>query len=201
MDGIWALMISAAIFCATMTMTPGPNNILLATSGANFGVRRTLPHLVGIRVGQTLLHIAILLGLGGIFEAWPMMHQVLRLASLAYLLFLSYRVITMPVDNELTVIERQPMTIKESALFQWINPKAWLATITLCTAFTASGDSYWFSAIMGVLVFNIVGFPASFAWAILGAAIRNKLNTPTRRKSFNWGMGGVLLVTIPMIIR
>lgn len=201
MDNMWALMISAAIFCATMTMTPGPNNILLATSGANFGVRRTLPHLIGIRVGQTLLHFAILLGLGSLFDVWPMMHQGLRMASLAYLLFLCYRIISMPVDNEPMQFERQPMTIKEAALFQWINPKSWLATITLCTAFTVSGDSYWLSAIMGVLVFNIIGFPASFTWAVLGAAIRNKLNTSSRRKGFNWCMGGLLLVTIPMIIR
>ncbi|WP_299806989.1 LysE family translocator [uncultured Shewanella sp.] len=200
MDGLWAIMISAAIFCATMTMTPGPNNILLTMSGANFGVRRTLPHIVGIRVGQTLLHIAILLGLGSMFEAWPAMHQILRGASIAYLLFLAYRVISTPVDNELTVIERQPMTMRESALFQWINPKSWLATITLCTAFTVSGDSYWLSAIMGVMVFNIVGFPASFTWVILGARISNKLNTPARRKKFNWSMGGLLLVTIPMVI-
>ncbi|MCG9731690.1 LysE family translocator [Shewanella sp. Isolate13] len=201
MDNMWALMISAAIFCATMTMTPGPNNILLATSGANFGVRRTLPHLIGIRVGQTLLHVAILLGLGSVFEAWPVMHQVLQFASLAYLLFLAYKVLTLPVDEEVSVANRQPMTIKEAALFQWVNPKTWMATITLCSAFTIGGEAYWLSAIAGVLIFNIVGFPASFTWVILGAAIRNKLNTSSRRKGFNWCMGGLLLVTIPMVIR
>ncbi|ABZ76293.1 Lysine exporter protein (LYSE/YGGA) [Shewanella halifaxensis HAW-EB4] len=201
MDGLWALMISAALFCATMTMTPGPNNILLATSGANFGIRRTLPHILGIRVGQTLLHIAILLGLGGIFEAWPVMHQVLRTLSLAYLLFLAYRVITMSVDNDVKEIKHRPMTIKESVMFQWINPKAWLATITLCTAFTTSGETYWISAVMGVLVFNIVGFPTSFTWVVLGAAIRKKLNTSSRKKAFNWSMGALLLLTIPIIIR
>ena len=118
MDGIWALVGSAAIFCATMTMTPGPNNILLATSGANFGVKRTLPHLLGIRLGQTLLHIAILLGLGSVFESWPMMHQVLQVLSLGYLLYLAFKVITMPVHSEQQLERLRPMTIKESALFQ-----------------------------------------------------------------------------------
>lgn len=201
MESIWPLMISAAIFCATMTMTPGPNNVLLATSGANFGVRRTLPHLIGIRVGQTLLHVSILLGLGGVFETWPVMHQALQFASLAYLLFLAYKVFTLPVDNELAVAERQPMTVKESALFQWINPKTWMATITLCTAFTIGGEAYWLSAIAGVFIFNIIGFPASFTWVILGATIRRKLNTTKRRKGFNLVMSGLLLVTIPLIIR
>ncbi|WP_108946935.1 LysE family translocator [Shewanella halifaxensis] len=200
MDGIWALVGSAAIFCATMTMTPGPNNILLATSGANFGVKRTVPHLLGIRLGQTLLHIAILLGLGSVFESWPMMHQVLQILSLGYLLYLAFKVITMPVNSEQQLERLRPMTIKESALFQWINPKSWLATITLCTAFTVAGEAYWFTALMGVAVFNIVGLPTSLTWVVLGATIRRKLDTPQRQQYFNWCMGGLLLITIPLII-
>ncbi|MCK8045364.1 LysE family translocator [Shewanella sp. 1CM18E] len=200
MDGIWTLVVSAAIFCATMTMTPGPNNILLATSGANFGVRRTMPHIVGIRLGQTLLHIAILLGLGSMFKAFPVMHQALQILSLGYLVFLAYKVVTMPVDNASQEERLRPMTIKESALFQWINPKSWLATITLCTAFTISGEAYWLTAIMGVVVFNIVGLPTSLTWVVLGATIRRKLDTPKRRQYFNWFMGALLLVTIPLII-
>ena len=199
MDSILALMASAAIFCATMTMTPGPNNILLATSGANFGVKQTLPHIFGIRVGQTMLHVAILLGLGGLFQSWPLLHSVLKIASVMYLLFLAYKVMTLPVDNDYDVLDRKPMSMKEAALFQWINPKSWMATITLCTAFTVSGDGYWASALLGLLVFNIVGFPASFTWVVLGAAIKDKLNSTKRRRYFNWSMGGLLVVTIPLI--
>ncbi|QQX78604.1 LysE family translocator [Shewanella sp. KX20019] len=200
MDSMLALMVSAAIFCATMTMTPGPNNILLATSGANFGIKRTLPHIMGIRVGQTLLHIAILLGLGGLFQTWPVLHSALKAASVLYLVYLAYRVVNMPVETDYKAADRKPMSMKEAALFQWINPKSWMATITLCTAFTVSGDAYWASAILGLLVFNIVGFPASFTWVILGAAIKNTLNSAKRRRYFNWSMGGLLMVTIPMVV-
>ncbi|PKG75833.1 lysine transporter LysE [Shewanella sp. GutCb] len=200
MDSMLALMASAAIFCATMTMTPGPNNILLATSGANFGVKQTLPHIIGIRVGQTLLHIAILLGVGGLFQTWPVLHSGLKAASVLYLVYLAYRVVNMPVDADYEAADRKPMSMKEAALFQWINPKSWMAIITLCTAFTVSGEAYWTSAILGLLVFNIVGFPASFTWVILGAAIKNKLNSAKRRRCFNWSMGGLLMVIIPMIV-
>lgn len=68
---LWSLMTSAALFCATMTMTPGPNNILLASSGAHFGVLRTVPHIAGIRLGSTSLHLSVLLGLGALFATVP----------------------------------------------------------------------------------------------------------------------------------
>jgi len=200
-QSLWALMLSAAFFCATMTMTPGPNNILLAQSGANYGVRRTFPHIVGIRAGQTCLHISILLGLGTLFEAWPMLHLALRFASIGYLLYLAYRVVTSVVSDDCAVLESKPMSFKEAALFQWINPKSWMATITLCSAFTLPGDDYWLSGMLGILVFNIVGFPASFTWVLLGAAIRKKLNSARRRMHFNWGMGVLLVATIPMVVK
>lgn len=198
---LWTLMASAALFCATMTMTPGPNNILLASSGANFGVMRSVPHIAGIRLGSTSLHLAVLFGLGTLFEMLPILHQALKYGALGYLLFLTYRLVTLPVDNAVHDSESKPMTLMEAALFQWINPKSWMSTITLCSAFTLSGDSFWLSALLGVLVFNIVGFPASFTWVFLGAAIRKKLNTAKRRRHFNWFMGGVLLVSLPMILR
>ncbi|MEC4728198.1 LysE family translocator [Shewanella sp. D64] len=200
-ETLWTLMLSAAFFCATMTMTPGPNNILLTQSGANYGVKRTLPHLLGIRAGQTSLHIAILLGLGSLFESWPMLHQVLKVASIGYLIYLAYRISTSSVNDPTCAKESKPMTFKEAALFQLINPKSWMATITLCSAFTVTGDAYWLSGILGVLVYNLVGFPASFTWVFLGAAIREQLNSAKRRSHFNWTMGFLLLLTIPLIIK
>ncbi|QDO84585.1 LysE family translocator [Shewanella psychropiezotolerans] len=199
-QSLWALMISAAFFCATMTMTPGPNNILLAQSGANFGVRATLPHILGIRMGQSILHLSILLGLGALFESWPVLHQILKYLSIAYLLYLAYRVASSSVAGDEDKKDARPMSLKEAALFQWVNPKSWMATITLCSAFTVTGEGYWLSAILGMLVFNLVGFPASFTWVFIGAAIRNKLNTAKRRMHFNWGMGFLLIASIPMVV-
>lgn len=198
---LWTLMASAALFCATMTMTPGPNNILLASSGAHFGVLRTVPHIAGIRLGSTSLHLAVLLGLGALFEALPVLHQVLKYFALVYLLYLAYRLVTSPVSAAHLDEGRKPMTLIEAALFQWINPKSWMSTITLCSAFTLGGDGFWLSALLGVVVFNLVGFPASFTWVFVGAAISKKLNTDKRRRGFNWFMGSLLLVSLPMILR
>lgn len=200
-QSLWALMISAGIFGATMTMTPGPNNILLAQSGANYGIKNTLPHIFGIRVGQTSLHVSILLGLGALFESWPVFHQVLKYLSIAYLLFLAYRVATSSVGESQADSDARPMTLKEAALFQWVNPKSWMATITLCSAFTLAGDEFWLSAILGVLVFNLVGFPASFTWVFLGAAIRKLLHSAKRRMHFNWMMAALLVASIPMVVK
>ncbi|ABI38828.1 Lysine exporter protein (LYSE/YGGA) [Shewanella sp. MR-4] len=198
---LWTLMASAALFCATMTMTPGPNNVLLASSGAHFGVMRTIPHIAGIRLGSTSLHLSVLLGLGALFETFPMLHQALKYAALLYLLHLAYRLVTSPVKAAHLDEGRQPMSLMEAALFQWINPKSWMSTITLCSAFTLGGDGFWLSAVLGVLVFNLVGFPASFTWVFVGAAISKKLNTDKRRRHFNWFMGSLLLVSLPMILR
>lgn len=200
-NSIWALMGSAALFCATMTMTPGPNNVLLASSGAHFGVWRSLPHITGIRVGSTSLHLAMLFGLGALFDSLPWLHSGLKYLSMGYLLYLVAKIVMQPTSDSAAKEAAAPMSIKEAALFQWINPKSWMATITLCSAFTLTGEQYWLSAGLGVLVFNLVGFPASFTWVVLGAAIRSKLNSPKRRKSFNYLMGFLLAVCIPMLVR
>lgn len=193
------LIVSAALFCATMTMTPGPNNVLLAQSGANFGVRRTLRHVVGIRLGTTSLHVAVLLGLGTLFEEFPMLHQSLKLVALAYLLWLAYKIATAPTGDN-NGGRTEPMGVMEAAVFQWINPKSWLAVMTLCSAFTLAGDGYWYSALMMVLVFNLVGLPASFTWVFLGQAIGRFLNTAGRRRGFNLAMAICLLATLPMVV-
>ncbi|MBW8183842.1 LysE family translocator [Shewanella nanhaiensis] len=200
-ETLWTLMLSAAFFCATMTMTPGPNNVLLAQSGANYGIKRSLPHILGIRAGQTCLHISVLLGLGSLFDIWPMFHHVLKVLSIGYLLYLAYRISTAVVNDDPADQESKPMTLKEAALFQLINPKSWMATITLCSAFTVTGEAYWLSGLLGMLVFNLVGFPASFTWVLLGSTIRNQLNSARRRSHFNWSMGFLLLLTIPLIVK
>ncbi|MCZ4336433.1 LysE family translocator [Shewanella colwelliana] len=199
-ESLMALMTSAALFCATMTITPGPNNVLLATSGANYGVKKTVPHVVGIRIGSSSLHLAMLLGLGALFQQWPQLHTGLKYLSLIYLLYLALKIARLPTSDEIRDQDAKPMTLSEAALFQWINPKSWMATITLCSAFTLAGDAYWLSAVAGVMVFNMVGFPASFTWVFLGAGIRHKLSSPKRRARFNYLMSGLLLVCIPMMI-
>ncbi|MBT1445863.1 LysE family translocator [Shewanella sp. JM162201] len=183
-----------------MTMTPGPNNVLLAQSGANFGVRRTLRHIVGIRLGTTSLHLAMLAGLGALFEGIPALHQVLKLVAVTYLVWLAYSIGTAPVSQVAAGDARQPLGVVEAAMFQWINPKSWLAVMTLCSAFTLSGDGYWQSAVLMVLVFNLVGFPASFTWVLLGQAIGRFLGSHNRKRAFNLSMAVLLLATLPMII-
>ncbi|QSX31451.1 LysE family translocator [Shewanella cyperi] len=199
-SNLLTLLMSAALFCITMTMTPGPNNVLLATSGANFGVRRTLPHLLGIRLGTTSLHLAVLLGLGSLFSQWPLLHEILKWLSIGYLAYLAIGIMLGGGASAGNRVSSKPMTIPEAAMFQWINPKSWMAVMTLCSAFTLAGQDYWQSALGGVLVFNLVGFPASFTWVWVGKAIARWLHTPRRRRGFNLTMGMALLSTLPMLL-
>ncbi|WOD07695.1 LysE family translocator [Marinomonas sp. GJ51-6] len=125
---------------------------MLANSGANFGVRKTLPHVLGIRIGMTVLHIAVLLGLGQIFKHWPILHDVFTVVAAAYIIYMSAKIaFAKPHDTKNNL---QPMSTKEAALFQAINPKSWSMLITASSVFTLTGDLFWPSAIMCLIAFN-----------------------------------------------
>jgi threonine/homoserine/homoserine lactone efflux protein len=185
------------LFCLVATLTPGPNNILLANSGAHFGIRKTLPHVLGIRIGMTMLHIAVLLGLGQIFKHWPILHDVFTFAAAAYIVYMSAKIaLAKPHDSKNSL---QPMSIKEAALFQAINPKSWSMLITASSVFTLTGDLFWPSALMCLIAFNTATIPGTFMWITIGKLVSSKLQNPTFHRNFNLLMGLLLLTTLPMI--
>ena len=191
------LIPALVLFCLIATITPGPNNILLAHSGANFGMRKTLPHVIGIRIGMTLLHIAILLGLGQIFKHWPILHDVFTFVAAGYIVYMSAKIaLAKPHDSKNSL---QPMSIKEAALFQTINPKSWSMLITASSVFTLTGDLFWPSALMCLIAFNTATLPGTFMWITIGKLVSNKLQNPTFHRNFNLLMGFLLLTTLPMI--
>ena len=134
------LIPALALFCLISTITPGPNNILLAHSGANFGIRRTLPHVLGIRCGMTLLHIVILLGLGEIFRLWPVMHDVFTFIAAGYIVYMSAKIAFAKMHSSKNSLK--PMTILQAASFQAINPKSWASLMSASTLFTLPGDFF-----------------------------------------------------------
>ncbi|MFT2097564.1 LysE family translocator [Marinomonas sp. 2405UD66-6] len=185
------------LFCLVATVTPGPNNILLANSGAHFGVRKTLPHVLGIRIGMTVLHIAVLLGLGQIFKHWPILHDVFTVVAAAYIIYMSAKIaFAKPHDTKNNL---QPMSTKEAALFQAINPKSWSMLITASSVFTLTGDLFWPSAIMCLIAFNTATLPGTFMWITIGKLVASKLQNPVFHRNFNRLMGVLLLTTLPMM--
>ncbi|WP_191602759.1 LysE family translocator [Marinomonas algicola] len=185
------------LFCLISTMTPGPNNILLAHSGAHFGIKKTLPHVIGIRLGMTILHITILLGLGELFKIWPYMHKVCTIMAAGYIIYMSIKIATAKIHN--TNSHLKPMSVLQAASFQAINPKSWASLITASSAFTLNGDLFWPSALLGIIMFNIATLPGSFMWITIGKLVSARLQQPKFHRIFNSIMGVLLLSTLPMI--
>jgi threonine/homoserine/homoserine lactone efflux protein len=191
------LILPISLFAIIATITPGPNNILLAHSGAYFGIKKTLPHIFGIRLGMICLQTAILFGLGQVFNAWPSLQLLLSMVAGVYILKLALSILKSQPPSENN--SKQPMNMYQAATFQLINPKSWAMLLTASSAFTLSGDLYWSSAILSIVLFNTVSIPCAFIWVTIGKLIAKKLQHPTFNKKFNITMSSLLLLTIPMI--
>lgn len=185
------------LFCLISTITPGPNNILLAHSGANFGIRKTLPHVIGIRFGMTILHVIILLGLGELFKAWPYMHKICTFIATGYIIYMSIKIAIAKVHSANSSLK--PMSVLQAATFQAINPKSWASLMTASSAFTLSGDLFWPSALLCIIMFNIATLPGTFMWITIGKLVSTKLQQPRFHRIFNIVMGALLLSTLPIL--
>lgn len=185
MDMSTLLALVALAFGAAWT--PGPNNMMLASSGANFGVRRTIPHIAGVNVGFPLMMFAVALGLGEVFEASAVLRQALKWFGAALLLYFAWRIATAGRASAGTVRGR-PFTFFEAAGFQWVNPKAWVMTISTAAVFV-TGSSPAIEAAICALVFMLVGITSTIAWTSLGALIRQFLADDRRLRVFNIVMG------------
>lgn len=199
MDNVLIELLPAMIvFCLISTITPGPNNLLLAHSSAHFGIKKTLPHVLGIRIGMTSLHITILFGLGEIFNLWPVMHKVFTLVAAGYIIYMAAKITFAKPHHKDN--KGKPMSIVQAALFQLINPKSWATLVTASSVFTLTGDLFWSSAILGLIMFNIATLPGTFMWITIGKLVSHKLQQPKFNKIFNILMGTLLLTTVPMIL-
>lgn len=186
-----APLIPMATYCMAMSLTPGPNNMMLATSGANFGYRCTLPQILGINVGGFGLVIVASLGLGEIFVAWPAAQQVLRLLGAAYLVMLAWRLFRSRLEDSKLL---QPQSLLQGALFQFINPKSWTKALTLASVFMPREVSPFVAGIEMGAIGTVVGFPCLSAWALFGTSIRGHLRDPFKRRCFNLAMAATLVV-------
>lgn len=186
---------SLLAFAAATTFTPGPNVLLVTASGANFGFRRTVPHMLGIIVGFPVMTVAIGLGLGTMFQAQPMLHAALKYVATAYLLYLAYRIATASRDKDVAARAR-PMTFLEATAFQWVNPKAWMMAIGAIGAYTTVGGSALAETLMISLVFCAVSVPGVGIWTLFGVAIRRFLQSDTAMRVFNLTMAGLLVASL-----
>ena len=192
-----ALVSGLVLFAFATSITPGPNNLMLLASGANFGVRRTVPHMLGISGGFCVMVFLVGVGLVGLFDLWPTLRTVLAVLSVLYMLWLAWR-IARAAAPETGAGEAgrgaRPMTFVEAALFQWVNPKAWAMALSAVTVYAPGREIVAVAAV--AVVFAFVNLPSVGVWAWLGQTLRRWLTSPGRLRAFNWTMAGLLVLSL-----
>ncbi|MCL1124611.1 LysE family translocator [Shewanella surugensis] len=180
-------------FAFVSTITPGPNNIMLASSGANFGFQRTIPHMLGIGLGFSFMVILVGMGLIQVFDFYPTSYSILKAVSLAYLVYLAYKIATTQ-DAKENKAQTKPLSFLQAASFQWINPKAWTMALT---AISVYAPSHSFNAIVLCAgIFALVNLPSVSFWTFMGQKSRQLLSNPARLRAFNIIMAGLLIASI-----
>ena len=190
-------LIALITFAFVSTVSPGPNNIMLMTSGANVGFMRTIPHMLGIIFGFSLMVALVGLGLMGLFTAYPVVQQSLRIASMLYLLYLAVKIAkSKPMTNDAS--DYKPMSFLSAASFQWVNPKAWTMALTAISVYAASAELQ--DILLVSLIFGLVNVPSVSLWTTAGKQLQGILQAPAKIKVFNYSMAGLLVFSIvPMV--
>lgn len=185
-----------ALFAFVSTFTPGPNNIMLMTSGANVGFKRTIPHMLGITLGFSAMLILVGIGLMSLFHAYPLTHDILKGLSVTYLLYLTYKIATSSKTE--VKDDFRPMSFLGAVAFQWVNPKGWSMALTAITVYSSGGS--WLELALIAGIFCLANLPSVTFWTAAGIQLQRWLTTSKRVKGFNYGMAALLLLsTIPLI--
>jgi threonine/homoserine/homoserine lactone efflux protein len=182
-----------ATYSFVMSITPGPNNVMLTASGAAFGFRRTIPHMLGISAGFGVELLAVCAGLGAVFARWPELQTALRWVGALYLLYLGVRMLGSGPSNG--DISQRPVTFLEAAVFQFLNPKAWVMTITAATLFLPHEVGVLAAGAYMLAVMVVMNFPCIAVWALFGSSLRRFLERPASRMGFNAAMAVALTAT------
>eukprot|EP01093_Parvamoeba_rugata_P004263 TRINITY_DN1597_c0_g3_i1.p1 TRINITY_DN1597_c0_g3~~TRINITY_DN1597_c0_g3_i1.p1 ORF type:complete len:197 (-),score=25.85 TRINITY_DN1597_c0_g3_i1:263-853(-) len=188
------LLSALALFALVSSITPGPNNFMLMSSGANFGFKRTVPHMLGVALGFVLMLVLVGLGVMQLFDLFPISYQILKVLCVSYLFYLAYKIATSHAPDSSSKAEAKPFTFVQAALFQWVNPKAWTMALSAMSVYAPSKT---FNAILIVgLVFGLINLPCVSSWTLLGQKLQNYLNDPRRLRLFNITMALLLITSV-----
>jgi len=189
------IILAFAAFAFVSSITPGPNNLMLMSSGANFGFKMTLPHLMGVVVGFAIMIELVGLGVMQLFNAFPGTYDILKVVSIVYLLYLAYKIATATPSESKDIAEKgKPFSFMQAALFQWVNPKAWTMALTAVSVYAPEQNLLTVTIIS--VIFAVVGFPCVVSWIVLGQKMQAVLKQPSHMQKFNWAMAGLLIISI-----
>jgi threonine/homoserine/homoserine lactone efflux protein len=189
------LLIAFVVFATVALYTPGPNNIMLMTSGLNFGFRRTLPHVVGVNIGFALIVVVFGLGLGAVFETWPVLQTVLKYAGAAYLAYLAVMIALTKPGQAKEVASGRPMSFFGAMMFQWVNVKGLVTATGAVTAYAAIGVYPWNMLTLAGLFFAI-GLTSSSTWVLFGTSLQGLVKSRGAMRAFNIVMALLLLMSL-----
>ncbi len=187
------------LFTASASFTPGPNNIMILSSGLNFGVRRSLPHLCGVCVGLAVMLIAVGSGVGYLFSKYQYIHEAIKIIGVCYLSYLAWKIATSAPSQQADTLA-EPLTFMQAALFQWVNPKALVMGTSAIATFTTVGSDLVPQIALIVLVFFIMAWPAVASWLMFGASLQRVLGNPNHQRRFNIAMALILMASMYQVI-
>lgn len=201
----FAQLLPMVLFIVVTSVTPGPNNMMLLSSGVRFGVRRSVPHLLGVSWGGAFMMAMAGLGIAGLFARWPLLQTLLRWAGMAYLLWLAWQMTRMSAPQEPPAtpadaadspnLQARPLGFWGAAAFQWINPKAWVMALGLFSTYMPAHSST-LAVLLAALLYGVINMPCVSVWAVAGQGLRHWLQHPPALRAFNWSMAALLLASM-----
>lgn len=196
----WQIVMAMAMFAFASSITPGPNNMMLLSSGVNFGFPRTIPHMLGISSGHLVMLLAIGAGLDQLFQVFPLGYQIMKVVGFCYLLYLAWRIAFNQTPLTRGETKGQPLGFIGAALFQWVNPKALLMAITYFSNYMPIDASNTF-IFATCLMFTAINLPCLGLWVLLGTRLERVLSKPQQRQIFNRVMALLLILSmVPVLL-
>jgi threonine/homoserine/homoserine lactone efflux protein len=186
--------LALALFAAASSLTPGPNNMMILSSGVNYGFRRSLPHWFGISWGFCFMVVAVGMGLAALFTQFPVLHTVLKVVGTLYMLWLAYKIATS--NSRIEGKNGSPMTFLQACAFQWVNPKAWMMALGALSTYPVVTQPYWPQVLIVAAMFTLINQPCVGVWLAVGTGLKRYLDRPAYLKAFNYVMAALLLVSL-----
>ena len=178
----------------SLGFTPGPNNAVAAYSGFNFGIRKTLPLILGVGFGYTTLIILINFVLISTFKNYPMIQEIIRILGTFFLIYLAYKISFSKISSNGKT--ENPVKFFDKFIFQFINPKGVMAGVTLSSNFVEQGENYLNHSIWVIVVCSVTAFLSITSWTFLGKFLRKFATNNNFIKRFNYAMSLLLIVCI-----
>ena len=181
-----------------MFVTPGPNNAMLTASGIKFGFKKTIPHLIGIPFGHVIQITLVCFGLGNLFQKYPLVQNYLKWLCFFYLLYLGWKIIGSFSEHKKE--SGRPLKLYEAALFQFMNPKAWVVALTASTAFFPVNENFYLATTFVALTAPFICFPSICLWALFGSSIKILIKNTKIKKIVEYFLAVLLVITAIIIL-